>query len=92
MLVGEKNKHKIPQTTHVFEGALKLSVTEHMFVSSQVMEKGKVPPTLGQCRSAESQQNKDIDQSLCLLLWYRSTLINGVSAMRRVTKYCSNHP
>lgn len=49
MLVGEKNKHKIPQTTHVFEGALKLSITEHMFVSSQVMEKGKVPPTLGQC-------------------------------------------
>lgn len=91
-LWGKKTNTKKTQTTHVFEGALKLSITEHMFVSSQVMEKGKVLPTLGQCRSAQSQQNKDIDQSLCLLLWYRSSLINGVSAMRKVTKYCSNHP
>jgi hypothetical protein len=44
------------KTTCVFEEALKQNIAKGTFVSFKVMEKGKFSPTLGQCRSAESQQ------------------------------------
>lgn len=41
--------------------------------------------------SAESQHNEDIDQWLCVWLWYKSHLINEDLAVMRVTKAVLSH-